>query len=191
MNTDRDTDRDSDHDPNFDVALSAALIKRRRLLLRGAEVLGVVDRWLVHGEEPARRSAPPPPARSVPRSGRVLLVEDDDDFADSIAGCLRGAGFDVARARGVPDAVEMLDREGFGSVVVDFDLNGDFGGEVVEHARASNPAARVVLMSGVVPERLPQIAARLRVVDILPKPFPPSALLLTLGAPPGAGATAH
>lgn len=172
----------------IDGALRDAARSRLRLTMRAALVEHDVGAML-RGELP-RVSVPPPPQAS-PWSERVLLVEDDDDFAASLTQCLAGAGFAVERARGVHDAAAALEREGFSYAVVDFDLGEGYGSEVVEHARAANPAVRVVLMSGVVPGRLPEIAAAVGVVDVLPKPFEPSDLLLTLGPPPSAPATAH
>lgn len=170
-------------------AVATAELSRRRLAMRAAIVEHDVLR-LIRGE-PLPRVSSLPPARPVRPSGRVLLVEDDADFGDSIGVALAAAGFEVARARGVVDAAEALAEEGFASVVVDFDLGEGYGSEVIEHARAANPAVRVVLMSGVVPSLLPDIAARSGVVDVLSKPFPPEDLLIALGPAPAAREGAH
>ena len=174
----------------IDGAMRDAARARFRLTMRAAIVEHDIGAML-RGELP--RVSVPPPLQASPRSDRVLLVEDDDDFAASLSQCLAGEGFAVERARGVHDAAAALEREGFSYAIIDFDLGeGEgYGNEVVEHARAANPAVHVVLMSGVVPGRLPEIAAAVGVVDVLPKPFEPGDLLLTLGPPPSAPATAH
>ena len=170
-------------------AVREATVRRRRLTMRAAVVSHVAEQMMAGGPPPRVSSAPA--ARPSPPSRRVLLVEDDDDFAASLVSTLEAAGYGVVRARGVPDAVRALAEEGFARAIVDFDLGEGFGNEVIEHARSANPDVQVVLMSGVVPELLPGIAAVVGVVDVLPKPFSPEDLLLTLGPAPSAPAASH
>lgn len=80
---------------------------------------------------------------------RLLLVDDDPIVLRALARVLRSR-FEIVTAVDAHQADLQLDRSRFDAVVTDFDLprEGGDGVWVLERARAKQPSARRVLLSG-------------------------------------------
>jgi DNA-binding NtrC family response regulator len=80
---------------------------------------------------------------------RVLVVEDDVALAKSMVGLLEETGAVVVHAVDAAGAEAALAGEGFGLVVSDYSLGpGPKGDEVLKAAKALQPGARRIMMSG-------------------------------------------
>jgi signal transduction histidine kinase/DNA-binding response OmpR family regulator len=105
---------------------------------------------------PARASqqapAPARPHTETPQAllpqGRVLVVDDNQDSADSLAQLLRLGGFDVYLAHDGPAALESARTLTPDIVMLDIGLPGMDGYEVARRLRAT-PAARTTLLVAV------------------------------------------
>lgn len=86
-------------------------------------------------DDPARRLAPPGNAHEA-RARRVLLVDDDDDFRESITDVLRDEGWEVVAARNGDEALALANDLDEFVLLVDYRMPGISGGEVFEHLRA-------------------------------------------------------
>ncbi|HEY6548391.1 MAG TPA: response regulator, partial [Vicinamibacteria bacterium] len=78
---------------------------------------------------------------------RVLLVDDDDDFARMATLVLREGGFDVSAF----DSGEAALRDpaaGFEAAVLDFQLPGATGLALLDSLRERSPDLQAVLLSG-------------------------------------------
>jgi len=84
------------------------------------------------------------------RSLRVLVVDDNDDSAQSMALWLRFRGHDVAVARDGAEALTEADRYQPEAVVLDLGLPGLDGVEVARRLRAgpTGPALRLIALTG-------------------------------------------
>jgi CheY-like chemotaxis protein len=101
----------------------------------------------------------------VARSGRILLVEDEDTLSGLIAQTAREAGHTVVAVRSAEEALARLDLESFDALVADNRLPG-MDGAALADALADRPIGQhVVLMSG---SSQPPPREGLR---FLPKPF--------------------
>jgi two-component system response regulator MtrA len=117
--------------------------------------------------------------RSLGRDGKrplVLVVDDDDDIADSIGDVLRGGGYDVEQVGDGHAALAAASRVRPALVLLDWRLpNEPAGSALVRKLRdACGPVPVVVLSAD--PQSL-QEARAAQVSDYLPKPFDVNDLL--------------
>jgi diguanylate cyclase (GGDEF)-like protein/PAS domain S-box-containing protein len=83
----------------------------------------------------------------TPRQGTVLVVDDNDDNRDVLSRRLRQKGFVVAVAESGPDALACLARDPYDLVLLDVEMPGMSGLEVLTTIRASHaPAQLPVIM---------------------------------------------
>lgn len=120
---------------------------------------------------PASTRLPRHPLHPAAEICRILVVEDDDVLRGVICRFLAKLGYEVRAAGGVPEAVELLERETFELVVTDLRLPTSSGVELMLVVRSHQPDARTILMSG--DADLPTLAMAVeRGVDaVLLKPF--------------------
>jgi DNA-binding NtrC family response regulator len=79
---------------------------------------------------------------------RLLLVDDEARFVETLSKRLTARGFDVEGAFGGPQALEMLDARPFDVVLLDVWMPDMDGLEVLKTIRRLHPAVKVVLVSG-------------------------------------------
>lgn len=111
---------------------------------------------------------------------KVLIVEDDPDLAQTISAALQAAGYDVTAVGNVRDAGFRLKNVKFACVLLDMNLNGEHGENVIQLARNPAVSANVrspilVISANLDKERLVKIAPVIR--GALVKPFELDALL--------------
>jgi CheY-like chemotaxis protein len=78
----------------------------------------------------------------------VLLIDDDNDLRNMLAGALVNLGYEVEEAVDGPSALRVLDELRPDVMVVDFAMPGLNGAEVARKARDKWPGLPVVLASG-------------------------------------------
>jgi DNA-binding response OmpR family regulator len=102
---------------------------------------------------------------------RVLVVEDHEVLADTIAGGLRREGMAVDVVLDGNDALEHLAVTGYDVVVLDRDLPGVHGDEICRRLAADGSPGRVLMLTaaGTVRDRVYGLG--LGADDYLPKPF--------------------
>jgi DNA-binding response OmpR family regulator len=111
---------------------------------------------------------------------RVLVVEDDPAVAQVLELALRRAGHQVHLARDFPAGKRAL-AEPWDAVVLDLNLPGGFGLDLLRHLRQDlKRDTPVVVLSGLKQEHHVLEALRLGAQDYLTKPFSPMELLLRL-----------
>ncbi len=101
-----------------------------------------------------------------PRPLRVLVVDDTEEMRRTIRRALSAEGYQVDVAGTLAEA-EAKEPGGYDAVLVDAHLGGESGIDLVERLRSKDraAAARCVLISGGIPDRLPEGTA------YLAKPF--------------------
>ena len=102
---------------------------------------------------------------------RVLVVEDHEELAETVAAGLRREGMAVDLAPDGPTALERAAVNGYDVVVLDRDLPGVHGDQVCRTLAAGGSRARVLMLtaSGTVADRV--VGLGLGADDYLPKPF--------------------
>jgi DNA-binding NtrC family response regulator len=108
---------------------------------------------------------------SEPSRPTVLVVEDEAETRQLIADSLEAAGFAAAQAPDVADALARLDGFAYDGLVVDVQLNGADGLDVLDEALARYPDMRCVVTAGFGSVDDAVRALKRGAVDFLIKPF--------------------
>ncbi len=103
----------------------------------------------------------------------VLIVEDEADIRELLSEYFRARTFDVVGAADGRAALLAIERdpERFSLVITDLHLPGVDGLAVLRAARAANPSAYVVIVTGFASLDTAIQAVRLGAYDYLTKPF--------------------
>ncbi|TLM68457.1 MAG: response regulator [Deltaproteobacteria bacterium] len=102
---------------------------------------------------------------------RVLVVEDDRDFAESLTIALGTRKCEVEIAYTGEDAIRMFHERAYDIAFMDIKLPGKNGVESLTEILAFAPRARIVMMTGYSEPALLDQARRAGAVDVLRKPF--------------------
>ena len=136
-------------------------------------------------EQSPTAGLPPPPfeADAASESGRILLIEDEDDVRDYFRSLLEGEGHQVSVADTL-DAARTVVAErqaAFDIVVADIVLPDGNSVGLVEELRQMMPWVEVVFISGYAPELFvdPE-QMRLEQAEFIPKPLDGGRLLSTI-----------
>src|SRR5438132_1936657 len=91
------------------------------------------------------RAGPHPPGAMAEK---VLLVDDDPALLEVLEHTLERGGFATAAAASGEEALQLLARDQFDAALVDKNLAGIDGVEVLRHLRKRQPACACVVMTG-------------------------------------------
>jgi len=101
---------------------------------------------------------------------KLLLVDDEARFVETLSKRLTARGFDVEGALSGPEALERLAARPFDVVLLDIWMPGMDGLEVLQEIRRRHPSVRVVLLSGNASITAAVEGIRLGATDYLLKP---------------------
>lgn len=104
-------------------------------------------------------------------SGRILVVDDDPEMRRLLADFLRGEGFRVDLAANGQEALRQLCEEIFDHVVLDKNLPGESGLEMLPLLRALAPGTPVTLITAFGDSRTHEHAFSRGAYEVLLKPF--------------------
>ena len=113
-------------------------------------------------------------------SGRIFVLDDDVDHAESLADVLQMHGYSVALSFTGEDGVARFREEDFDLVLMDVKLPGMNGVETFFEFKKIRPHARVLLMTGYSVEQLVAQAVENGALGVLHKPFGPAELLAAI-----------
>ncbi len=91
------------------------------------------------------RSLPSP----VSGRPRILVVDDSTSVRQLVAAALSSHGFEVVVAAGVEPATKRLEAERFDAMIVDYQMPGSDGVDLVKQVRSRYPVLPIVMVSGV------------------------------------------
>jgi two-component system, NtrC family, response regulator HydG len=111
---------------------------------------------------------------------RVLIVDDDQDHAESVADILEMRGYSVELAASGEQGIARFRASDFHVVLMDVKLPGMNGVETFAEFKRIRPDARVLMMTGFSVEALVAEAVGNGALGVLYKPFEISELLATL-----------
>ena len=109
----------------------------------------------------------------------ILLVDDDELFGAMLEKTLIHFGYKVVRAHNGQEALDLYDARTVSLVLTDLIMPDKEGLELITELRRTNPAVKVIAMSGGGrnnPEVFLRAAQHLGALKILAKPFPQEAL---------------
>src|SRR5687767_12121227 len=111
---------------------------------------------------------------------RLLVVEDDEDFAESLSNLLRSRGFEIRLVHDAADVDRALQDFPATVALVDVRLGPASGLDVVASLKNRRPPLLTVVMTAYVAADTAIEALRRGAYDYLTKPFDPSELFATL-----------
>jgi DNA-binding NtrC family response regulator len=79
---------------------------------------------------------------------RVLLVDDEEEFVETLAERMRNRGMEVATSNSGGDALELIEAEPYDVVVLDLQMPGMDGIEALAKIKRRQPDIQVVLLTG-------------------------------------------
>jgi DNA-binding NtrC family response regulator len=106
---------------------------------------------------------------------RILVADDEEGVLFALKEYLGCCGWEVDAARTAAEAERLLETKGYAAVITDLRFSGATGTEglaIVRAARAHNPGAPVVVMTGYGSPEAEKEARRLGVDAFVPKPVP-------------------
>lgn len=118
-----------------------------------------------HAEESEREQNAAPTARP-----RIVLVDDNDLFRESLTLNLTEAGFDVHPvASGEAAVAHLIKKSGDDVVLLDWVMPGMNGIEVLQRIRAANLAVPIILLTGLSDQVYEEAALQSGAVDFVEK----------------------
>lgn len=107
---------------------------------------------------------------AIQRMTDLLLVDDDKVFCDVLAGALRKGGYSVAVAHDVSDGLTAACRHRPGYAIVDLNMPGQSGLELVRRLTAAFEGIQIVVLTGYASVATAVEAVKLGAVHYLTKP---------------------
>ncbi len=109
---------------------------------------------------------------SEPAHLELLVVDDDDEFRDTLARRFSRVGFQVSEAPGGEQALEMVQRRDFDVAVFDMMMPGLSGLDLLKRFKDNHVECEVVFLTGKGTVDTAVDAMKLGAFDYLQKPFP-------------------
>jgi two-component system response regulator HydG len=101
----------------------------------------------------------------------VLVVDDDMAVCRILQRMLTDEQYQVQISQSVADAKEAIEQKPFDAYVMDYKLPDGTGLDLAERIRSKGSEAPIILISGYDPSAVALRAEKLRISDIIEKPF--------------------
>jgi DNA-binding NtrC family response regulator len=101
----------------------------------------------------------------------LLLVDDDHQVLDAMAGWLRDLGYDLETESSLRGAIEAIDRKAYDLVLADIRLQDGDGFDILDHCRRTRPRSSVIMITGFGSADAAVEAVRAGAFDFLTKPL--------------------
>ena len=110
-------------------------------------------------------------------SESILIIEDDDTFSATLVRALKRRGYEVLAAKNVTSALGLAQTAAPGWVVLDLNLAGASGLDLIPRLLEINPAFRIVVLTGYASISTAVDAIKLGALQYLAKPVDVDTLL--------------
>ena len=110
-------------------------------------------------------------------SETILIVEDDDTFSTTLLRALRRRGYAAVAAKSTAAALDQVRASAPDRVVLDLNLAGESGLNLIPRLLELNPACRIVVLTGYASITTAVDAIKLGAVQYLAKPVDVATLL--------------
>ncbi|MGE4560278.1 MAG: response regulator [Desulfobulbus sp.] len=108
---------------------------------------------------------------------KVLLVDDEQDFLETLSNRLEMRGLKVSAVTNGEQAVAEAQQQDYDAIVVDLSMPGIDGLETLKRIKADNPNAEIIMLTGQASIRSGVEAMKLGAGDFLQKPVELSELM--------------
>jgi len=109
--------------------------------------------------------------------GRVLIIDDDEFVRLACKQALESGGFSSAAVENGSQALDLIRRESFDVALLDLEMPGLPGMEVLKRLKAESPNTAVIIITGHAGIDSAVEATKLGAFNYLPKPFAPETLI--------------
>lgn len=117
-------------------------------------------------------------------SKRLLLVEDDEVFAQVLKNSLEKRGLECLHLNSIQQLEQLEDTSDFDYIVLDLYLDGDSGLSVLPQLRQQHPQASILVLTGFASIATTVQAMKLGADNYLPKPANASQIMSALTQDP-------
>lgn len=107
---------------------------------------------------------------------RILIIDDEMVICESLAGWLRRDGYDVSTALSGEEALEILKQKNFDILLLDIQMDGISGIDVLSHVKENYPDIDVIMITAFGSVSSAVQAMKLHAFDYILKPFDPDEL---------------
>lgn len=101
---------------------------------------------------------------------RILLVDDEEEFIETLAQRLQARHLKVSTATSGTEAISQVARQEFDAIVLDLAMPGMDGLETLKRIKADHPEAEIIMLTGHGSIRTGVEAMKLGAEDFLEKP---------------------
>lgn len=110
-----------------------------------------------------------------------MLVDDEQDFLDTLSSRLEMRGLKVSAVSSGEDAVKEATQQEYDAIVVDLAMPGIDGLETLKRIKAVNPNAEIIMLTGQASVQSGVEAMKLGAGDYLQKPVDLTELMEKIG----------
>ncbi|KAB1441337.1 response regulator [Pseudodesulfovibrio senegalensis] len=101
---------------------------------------------------------------------KVLLIDDETDFLQNLSDRMNLRGMEVTTAQDGNAALDAVNQDSFDAVVLDLQMPGMDGIEVLKRIKAERPNMQIILLTGHASLEKGVEAMRLGAMDFMEKP---------------------
>jgi len=112
---------------------------------------------------------------------KVLLVDDEEDFLETLSSRLELRGLKVSAVTSGEQAISEAKQQEYDAIVVDLSMPGIDGLETLRRIKADNPNAEIIMLTGHGSIQSGVEAMKLGAGDFLQKPVELSELMAKIG----------
>jgi len=112
---------------------------------------------------------------------KVLLVDDEQDFLDTLSDRLEMRGLKVSAVTSGEQAITQAKLQDYDAIIVDLSMPGIDGLETLKRIKADNPNAEIIMLTGHASVQSGVEAMKLGAGDFLQKPVELSELMAKIG----------
>ncbi|MEA2314693.1 MAG: cyclic di-GMP phosphodiesterase [Solirubrobacteraceae bacterium] len=110
----------------------------------------------------------------------LLIVDDEHSLRDWAVGLMIENGYECDGAVSVPDAREQLQRDAYALVLVDVNMPGESGMQLLSSVRSEHPGTAVVMVTGTDDLKLAMVAIEQGAYGYMVKPVGAGELLIAV-----------
>lgn len=112
---------------------------------------------------------------------KVLLVDDEQDFLETLSNRLEMRGLKVSAVTSGEQAISEARQQDYDAIVVDLAMPGIDGLETLKRIKADNPNAEIIILTGHASVQSGVEAMKLGAGDFLQKPVELTELMSKIG----------